>query len=163
MLRRGGPHIREEHCGGQGSGAGDDALLLKVACFRGAAVLKLIRDLLGRISRRAERLAEERVVQLNVSGSSLELRRVKPPLDERVELSGVTRLAMYKVDELTTDLICCRISQADRTDIIIHEDMLGFDEAMALFATLPGFRADWREVVVKPPFAENYTVVFERA
>ncbi len=71
---------------------------------------------------------------------------------------------MYKRDEWTTDLVCCEVSLSrDQNGAVIHEAMEGFDGAMALLETLPGFRVQWRDEVIQPPFAPNVTLVFERS
>ena len=45
----------------------------------------------------------------------------------------------------------------------IHEELAGFDTAMASFEILPGFDRRWREAVILPPFATNRTIVYSRA
>ena len=45
----------------------------------------------------------------------------------------------------------------------IHEELSGFDDAMASFETLPGFDHKWREAVILPPFAAKRTVIYSRA
>lgn len=85
---------------------------------------------------------------------------------DAVSLDEVRAIVAYKLDELTTDLVCCDIvtGAADGEQIrTIHEELLGFDAAMKAFEALPGFDRQWRDAVVLPPFATNRTVIYDRA
>jgi hypothetical protein len=114
-------------------------------------------------SRWSERQRRRYEVAIAVRQGALKLRRERPPLVQRVELDEIQRVVMYKRDEWTTDLVCCEVwLSAAEDDVTLHEEMAGFDNAMSLLETLPGFRKDWREDVIQPPFAPNVTVVFER-
>lgn len=84
---------------------------------------------------------------------------------DAVSLDEVRAIVAYKLDELTTDLVCCDIvtGAADGEQIrTIHEELLGFDAAMKTFEALPGFDRQWRDTVVLPPFATNRTVIYDR-
>lgn len=84
---------------------------------------------------------------------------------EAVSLDKVRAIVAYKIDELTTDLVCCDIvtgsghGEQIRT---IHEEIPGFDAVMARFETLPGFNRKWRETVILPPFASNRAIIYDR-
>lgn len=85
---------------------------------------------------------------------------------DAVSFDEVSAIVAYKLDELTTDLVCCDIvtGAGDGEQIhTIHEELLGFDAAMKAFEALPGFDRQWRDAVVLPPFATNRTVVYDRA
>lgn len=85
---------------------------------------------------------------------------------DAVSFDEVSAIVAYKLDELTTDLVCCDIvtGAGDGEQIrTIHEELPGFDNAMAGFETLPGFDRRWREAVILPPFAANRTVIYSRA
>ncbi|OAN67261.1 hypothetical protein A7X12_00020 [Sphingomonas sp. TDK1] len=85
---------------------------------------------------------------------------------DTVSLDEVHAIVAYKLDELTTDLVCCDIvtGAADGEHIrTIHEDLCGFDAAMKAFEALPGFDRKWRDAVTLPPFATNRTVIYDRA
>jgi len=85
---------------------------------------------------------------------------------DAVSLDEVRAIVAYKLDELTTDLVCCDIvtGAADGEQIrTIHEELLGFDAAMNAFEALPSFDRQWRDKVVLPPFATNRTVIYDRA
>lgn len=85
---------------------------------------------------------------------------------DAVSLDEVSEIIAYKIDELTTDLVCCEIvaGSGDRERIrTIHEKIAGFDALLALFETLPGFNSKWRAAVILPPFATNRTTIYQRA
>ena len=102
-------------------------------------------------SRWSERQRRRYEVAIAVRQGALELRRERPPLVQRVELTEIQRVVMYKRDEWTTDLVCCEVwLSATEEGVTPHEEMTGFDDAMSLLETLPGFRKDWREDVIQP-------------
>ena len=81
---------------------------------------------------------------------------------DAVSVDEVSAIVAYKLDELTTDLVCCDIvtGAGDGEQIrTIHEELPGFDAAMASFETLPDFNRKWRDAVILPPFAANRTVI----
>lgn len=85
---------------------------------------------------------------------------------DAVSFDEVSAIVAYKLDELTTDLVCCDIvtGAGDGEQIrTIHKELPGFDGAMAGFETLPGFDRKWRDAVILPPFAANRTVIYSRA
>ena len=90
---------------------------------------------------------------------------VTPKRTETVSLDQVSAIVAYKIDELTTDLVCCDIviGFGDGEQIrTIHEEIPGFGAVMVRFETLPGFNRNWRESVIVPPFAENRTIIYKR-
>ena len=98
------------------------------------------------------------------------LRRLESLLPRRAEISApeialdkVAKVQFYKLDELTTDLICCELTLDDGGTLFLHEEMHGWDDQMGRLATLPGFDADWFAKVAFPPFATCHTIAFERA
>ena len=80
-------------------------------------------------------------------------------------LSSVSRIVAYNRDELTTDLICLDV-MTGRDDAAqtwtFHEQQPQFEEIVSELAALPGFLDEWREHVVKPPFAACETVLYSR-
>lgn len=85
---------------------------------------------------------------------------------DAVSFDEVRAIVAYKLDELTTDLVCCDIvtGAGDGEQIrTIHEELPGFDAAIKRFESLPGFDRQWRDAVVLPPFATNRTVIYDRA
>lgn len=91
---------------------------------------------------------------------------VQAKATDGVSLDEVGEIIAYKIDELTTDLVCCDIvtGSGDGQQIrTIHEEIPGFDALMARFETLPGFNSKWRDAVILPPFATNRTTIYNRA
>lgn len=84
---------------------------------------------------------------------------------DRVMLADVRGVSAYKRDAITTDLICCDIETASPKGPMvrtIHEEMSGFHEVMAKLEELPGFYRYWREAVILPPFAQNFTILYRQ-
>ena len=98
------------------------------------------------------------------------LRRLESLLPRRAEISApeialdkVAKVQFYKLDELTTDLICCELTLDDGGTLFLHEEMHGWDDQMGRLAILPGFDADWFAKVAFPAFATCHHIAFERA
>jgi hypothetical protein len=69
---------------------------------------------------------------------------------DTVSFDEVSAIVAYKLDALTTDLICCDIvtGAGDGERIrTIHEELLGFEAVMTSFEVLPGFDRKWRDEV----------------
>ncbi|MBB4861175.1 hypothetical protein HNO88_004529 [Novosphingobium chloroacetimidivorans] len=84
---------------------------------------------------------------------------------DAVSLDEVSAIVAYKIDELTTDLVCCDIvtGSGDGEQIrTIHEELPGFGAAMRHFESLPGFDRQWRDTAILPPFATNRTLIYSR-
>lgn len=76
-------------------------------------------------------------------------------------LSDIDAVVFYKIDELTTDLICCNI-EAKGQVWTVHEEVSEWDSLIARLSHLPNFKSDWYPAVVSPVFATNETVAFRR-
>ncbi len=81
---------------------------------------------------------------------------------ERIPLTRVDRVTFFKRDELTTDLICCTVEAGGKV-WFFHEEAEGWDALVRYLEELPGFRRDWYEAVVQPPFARSETIAYVRA
>lgn len=79
----------------------------------------------------------------------------------QLPLSDINAVIFYKRDEITTDLICCDVDVAGRV-WTFHEESKGWEDLIVHLSALSGFRADWYEAVVKPPFAASETIAFDR-
>ena len=77
-------------------------------------------------------------------------------------LGAIERVAFFKRDEITTDLICCEVEAAGRT-WFFHEEAAEWDALLRHLEALPGFRSDWYAAVVQPPFETGETVAYEQA
>ena len=98
------------------------------------------------------------------------LRRLASLLPRRADISApaialdkVTKVQLYKRDQVTTDLICCELTLDGGGALFLHEDMYGWDDQLGRLATLPGFDADWFMKVAQPAFATCHHIAFERA
>ena len=81
---------------------------------------------------------------------------------KRLPLTVIEKITFFKRDELATDLICCTVEAGGQV-WFFHEDAEGWDALVGYLADLPGFKADWYEAVVQPPFDVSETVAYERA
>ena len=82
-----------------------------------------------------------------------------------VPFSAITKIEIYKRDEISSDLICLDIfhEAPDGPHVLfLHEELEGYDDLLKCFAKLPGFDSSWPRKVVTPAFAENRTVVYDR-
>jgi hypothetical protein len=86
---------------------------------------------------------------------------ITPAALAQLPLPDIRVVIFYKRDEITTDLICCDVEVAGHV-WTFHEETAGWSDLIAHLSELPGFRADWYEAVVSPPFATNETVAFDR-
>ncbi len=86
---------------------------------------------------------------------------ITPTILRRLPLSEIDAVVFYKRDEITTDLICCDVEVRGRV-WTFHEEAVGWQTLIAHLSALPGFRGDWYEAVVRPPFEASRTVAFGR-
>ncbi len=86
---------------------------------------------------------------------------ITPAVLRELPLEKIDLVVFYKRDEITTDLICCDVEVAGQVRTF-HEEAAGWTDLIAHLSALPGFRADWFEAVVHPPFATSKTVAFDR-
>jgi hypothetical protein len=86
---------------------------------------------------------------------------ITPAVLSQLPLSEVRAVTFYKRDEITTDLICCDVEVRGNV-WAFHEEATGWTDLIEHLSALPGFRVDWYEAVVSPPFATSETVAFER-
>ena len=84
------------------------------------------------------------------------------PTPEALPLDSIERVTFFKRDEVTSDLICCRIEAAGLS-WLFHEEMEGWARLTARLGLLPGFRRDWFEAVSKPAFEPCTILAYERA
>ncbi len=76
-------------------------------------------------------------------------------------LNSISKVEIYKRDEITTDLISCDVFLGEKY-YSFHEEMAGWEKLLDHLAELPGFEEDWRNSVVLPAFDECRTIAFER-
>ena len=81
------------------------------------------------------------------------------------DLANVRRVAFYKRDELTTDLICCDVEvDADHGPLtwFYHEEGPDWQSWLDDLSSLVGFDNDWFAKVSQPPFERCETVAYVR-
>ena len=88
--------------------------------------------------------------------------RIPDDIREQLPLSAVEKVVFFKIDELAADLICCEV-EASGTVWFFHEEAEGWKAFISYLEQLPGFRSDWYQSVVLPPFAVSETVAYSRA
>lgn len=106
----------------------------------------------GWLHRLGQRLAE---------ATQLPPDRIPEDIQDRLPLGAIQKVTFFKRDELTTDLICCEVEAWGRV-WFFHEEAAGWEALTRYLEQLPGFRTDWYEAVVKPPFAPSETVAYTR-
>ena len=79
----------------------------------------------------------------------------------QLPLGRIDKVTFYKVDELTTDLICCDVGIDGKT-WTFHEELVGWEAPLAHLQQLPHFREDWYAAVLQPPFERCETIAFGR-
>jgi hypothetical protein len=77
----------------------------------------------------------------------------------RLPHAEVTKVAFYKRDEITSDLVCCEVTLGDWV-WTFHEEMTGWPLLIEHLERLPGFRFDWFAAVSQPNFAASETIAF---
>lgn len=81
----------------------------------------------------------------------------------QVRWADIKLIAAFKFDAFTVDTICLRFDLDNAESVVVNEDQAGYAELVhALAEKFPAFDKDFYEKIVKPPFAENYTVVYIR-
>ena len=86
---------------------------------------------------------------------------ITPAVLAQLALPDVRAVVFYKRGQITTDLIRCDVAVAGRI-WTFHEESAGWPALLAHVSVLPGFRADWYEAVVSPPFAASTTIASDR-
>lgn len=106
----------------------------------------------------------EKITALHAADGAIVLSGIASPRD-RIPINQIEKIVAYKRDMGTSDLVCFlliyRLSDQSVWHVTLHEDMPGFLEVDRALAELPGFNTRWRDLVIKPAFRTNETVVFE--
>ena len=81
-----------------------------------------------------------------------------------VRWSDVSKIAAFKRDDFTVDTLCLQVNTDLGHCALITEDMAGFINFLQyMAAVLPGIPTDWRRKVISTAFAENYSILFQKA
>lgn len=76
--------------------------------------------------------------------------------------SDVLEIAAFKQDKLTWDDVWFQFKTATGF-VLVCEEQPGFAQFEAAVIALFPSTASWREQVIQPAFAENFTVLYQRA
>ncbi len=75
--------------------------------------------------------------------------------------NDVEKVLFYKIDEITTDLICCDVEVTDGT-WRFHEELEGWELLLEHLEQLPNYKRDWFKFVAFPAFKRNEFVAWTR-
>ena len=82
--------------------------------------------------------------------------------DEKLKYSDIERITGYKLDLMATDEICMDIV-AGEWKFTFSESLPGWCQLLTrLKAAFPSIPDNWDREIIRPPFATNFTVLFER-
>jgi hypothetical protein len=135
----------------------------------GMTMLNALQSYLHRVSeRRKSYLAGRRGTACTIEHNADELKVAWLSMEnERGEFAlkwhEVVRLEVFKRDVWAVDLICLAIVLAENKEVEINEEMKGWEP---LVRKLPEYLSgckefdDWYDVVARPPFKENLTVIY---
>lgn len=79
----------------------------------------------------------------------------------QLPLADIDRVTFFKRDELTADLIFCKVAIGANC-WTFHEELTGWSLLLNHLRQLPNFRCDWFSEVVQPPFDPCETDAFVR-
>ena len=79
----------------------------------------------------------------------------------KVRWSEITSVAAFKRDMVSFDDVWFQLGTVQGT-IMICEEQPGFARWEACLCTAIPAVANWRESVIQPPFAENFTLLYRR-
>lgn len=85
-------------------------------------------------------------------------------LKYRVLWNEVDRIEVFKEDLITYDMVCMEFIVGVKDMVFpVNDEVEGFWEMVKrIKEVFPTSRQDWEAVVVKPAFARNPTVIYER-
>ena len=116
-------------------------------------------NVLSKIKSVFSRKSETEVISANEVGVTIEKANNKTQL---LRWEQVNRIAVYKKDEIATDLICVEFGMPENITITIHEEMEGYDFVVhKMHIQFEGLEKDWYSKIVKPAFKRNYRVIYE--
>ncbi|XOV77761.1 MAG: hypothetical protein ACFHVJ_12480 [Aestuariibacter sp.] len=73
----------------------------------------------------------------------------------------VVSIEAYKIDEITTDLVCLDFRLTSGNTVTIHEELLGYNEFLqSMQDSIKLSKPNWMSEIVQPPFKENRTKIY---
>ena len=80
----------------------------------------------------------------------------------KFQWSEINKLTGYKFDQITMDVICLKIDANGKT-VTVTEDFNEWRDFMnTLLTKFSTIDKNWEEVIAKPPFERNETVLYDR-
>ena len=83
-----------------------------------------------------------------------------------VSYASIRSVAVFKRDELTTDMLWLRIefdADSEVKTLDLHEDIPGFLELVSLLESHLTLAESWRQRVLQPAFRTNFETIYQRA
>ncbi len=80
----------------------------------------------------------------------------------KVDWRDVSDICAYKLDRLTTDEAVLEFELGSGERVPVSEEQPGFDAMEAAMYQAFPTTATWRDLVLQPAFARNYTVLYRR-
>ena len=81
---------------------------------------------------------------------------------QKIKWAEIERIAGYKTDLMTTDEIRMDIQWKGQTWTLTEETPGWYQLLKRLHDTFPSIPEDWEGAIIQPPFATNYTILYER-
>lgn len=112
---------------------------------------------------KARKKREARITRVQVLDDSFSV-SADDHTTQRVGWQEIERIFTYKVDCFAYDTIWLAFQrQANETDLHVPEDAAGFQDLMSAMAKhFPSIAPEWYGDVMLPPFAANFTMLFDR-
>lgn len=112
---------------------------------------------------RTEKSSPKASLNVNREGFSI-LQKGEPTI--RVFWREIDQIRAYKQDLVTDDLVCWDITvtknESSQT-YSLHEELDGFELLVDYISDeLVSFDKIWRQKVIRPPFAENLTILYKK-
>lgn len=118
-----------------------------------------IMNLFSRIKSVLTREVKVETISAHENGVSIE---TDGKISQLLRWDQICRIAVYKMDQITLDLICIEFTLHGELMVIIHEDMSGYDSVVQrMHLTFENIEKDWYSKVVLPAFERNYRVIYE--
>ena len=107
-------------------------------------------NVLSKIKSVFNRKSEAEVISADEVGVNVEKANNKTQL---LRWEQVNRIAVYKKDEITTDLICIEFGLPENMVVTLHEELEGYNSVVqAMHLQFEGIEKDWYSKIVQPPF-----------
>lgn len=83
-------------------------------------------------------------------------------ITQRIKWNDITQINVYKIDQFAFDRIDMEIVYGDKCFSISEELPGWYQFVLKTKGIFPSIPKDWDDTIVQPPFATNYTTIFNR-